>query len=252
MKDRLVAMGEGFWNIRGTFKLAGLIDLGTQSSLVRLGSGDFVLLDAYAFEGEVLEEVMRLTSGGERIEAVIHLHPFHTVHVEEVARRFPHAKQYGTRRHHSEAPEVEWEPELVNDTSFQELYEDFLFTVPRGVALIPSNDKVHFSSVLAYHKRSRTLHVDDTLTWIDMPLVGGLKFHPTLKWALEPRAGAADEFEAWLDELATLSEQIEHLCTAHTKPLPPQGQDRPIASRIKEAIEEARKVASEHRAQHGS
>lgn len=254
MKDKLVAIGDDFWNIRGSFKLAGLVDLGTQSSLVRLQSGNFVLLDAYAFEGEILEEVMRLTSGGEKIEAVINLHPFHTVHVEEVSKLFPSARQYGTSRHPQEVPSVNWEPERVEDAAFHELYaQDFLFSVPRGVAFVPSNEKVHFASVLAYHKRSRTLHVDDTLTWLDLPLVGGLKFHPTLKWALEPRKGAADEFEAWLEELASLSDTIDHLCTAHTKSLPPQGtakEERSIAERIKEAITDAKKVAESHRTQY--
>lgn len=252
VKDKVVAIGEDFWNIRGSFKLAGLVDLGTQSSLVKLHSGNFVLLDAYTFEGEVLDEVMRLTSGGERVEAVINLHPFHTVHVEAVAKLFPTARQYGTSRHHKIVSEVTWEPELVETAAFQEIYDqDFLFSVPRGVELVPSNDKVHFASVLAYHKKSRTLHVDDTLTWLDVPLVGGLKFHPTLKWALEPRHGAADEFEAWLDELASLSEEIDHLCTAHTKPLPPQGDGKEtIASQIKEAIDDAQDVLKKHRARH--
>ena len=255
-EDKLVAIAEDFWNIRGSFKLASLVDVGTQSSLVRLQSGNFVLLDAYTLEGEILEEVMRLTSGGERVEAIINLHPFHTVHVEAVARQFPLARLYGTARHPQEVPEVTWQPERVEEEAFQQLYShDFLFSVPRGVELVPSNEKVHFASVLAYHKKSRTLHVDDTLTWIDLPLVGGLKFHPTLKWALEQRRGAADEFEAWLTELASLSQRVEHLCTAHTKHLPPQGassEEPDIASRIQGAIEDAREIAAQHRAQYDS
>ena len=81
MADELIQIADGFWNIRGSFKIAGLIDVGTQMSLVQLRSGDFVLLDSYALSGEVERQVRALTDGGRAVRAILNLHPFHTVHV---------------------------------------------------------------------------------------------------------------------------------------------------------------------------
>ena len=41
----VVEVGPGLWNIRGSYKIAGVIQLGTQCSLVERGSGSFVFLD---------------------------------------------------------------------------------------------------------------------------------------------------------------------------------------------------------------
>ena len=39
MSDRLVDLGEGFWSLRGSLRLGGIVDIGTQCALVRLASG---------------------------------------------------------------------------------------------------------------------------------------------------------------------------------------------------------------------
>ena len=46
MADRIHDLGLGFWNIRGSFRLGGLLDIGTQCSLVQLNSGKFIFLDS--------------------------------------------------------------------------------------------------------------------------------------------------------------------------------------------------------------
>lgn len=105
--DRIIEVGDRFWNIRGSFKI-GFLDIRTQASLVRLSSGGFALLDAYTLQGDVEREVRQLTDGGAAIKAVINLHPFHTVHVKRVAEQLPDATFYGTARHVEKAPEVRW------------------------------------------------------------------------------------------------------------------------------------------------
>jgi hypothetical protein len=247
-EEKIVEISEEFWNIRGVHEMGGLVDIGTQSSLVRLGSGAFVLLDAYTLEGEVGARVMERTRGGQDIEAVLHLHPFHTVHAAALARQLPHARHFGTSRHPEEVPEVDWEDTLVDDPELHARYaDDLIFSVPRGVTLVPDHDAVHFSSVLVIHPGSRTLHVDDTLSFVDLPLVGGLAFHPTLRWALEPRAGAADDFRAWARELIALCQDVDHLCTAHGAALPPDADDgRPIAARIEDALSSVEGVLDGH------
>ena len=252
-RDELIKIAEGFWNIRGSHKIAGLLDVGTQSSLARLSTGRFVLLDAYTLEGKILEQVMGLTDNGEAIEAVLHLHPFHTIHVEAVAKLLPDALQYGTRRHVELAPEMRWESLHTNDEALHARYaKDFIFSVPQGVDFISDNDKVHFASVLAIHKASRTMHVDDTLSWVDLPLVGGLSFHPTLRWALQERAGAADEFCAWALALITQCQEVEHICTAHGRSLTPDGVLEPsIAGRVEIALTEVGSVLDSHKQKYG-
>tara|TARA_B100000609_G_C17208175_1_gene432241 strand:- start:169 stop:987 length:819 start_codon:yes stop_codon:yes gene_type:complete len=224
--DRIVDIADGFWNIIGSFKI-GLLDIGTQASLVRLSSGKFVLLDAYELKGDVKDKVMSLTNDGKDIEAVIHLHPFHTVFVKPVAAMFPEAKQYGTIRHHQKAPELTWEPELTDQPDFHKLYEeDFIFSVPKGVDFIPDNEDLHFASVLAIHKASKTLHVDDTLIWLSFPLIGGLKFHLTFKKVLQKRPGAAAEFRQWANEFIELCGDVKHICAAHAKKEVPSPEKR--------------------------
>lgn len=250
---KIMETGEGFWNIRGEFRVLGMLDIGTHCSLARLASGRFVLLDGYTLEGSVKERVFELTDGGAAIEAVMHLHPFHTVHVEPVAQMFPDAKLYGTERHHRRFPNLAWQPERTEEERFHALYaEDFDFTVPRGVHFIPRNEKLHFASVLAIHKASQTLHVDDTLNWTPIPLVGGrLSFHPTLGKVLQRGPESVADFRAWADELATRCEDVRHVCTAHARPAP-LGDDPPggIAARVREAIARVEKtlVAHERRA----
>lgn len=253
MAERIVRMSESFWNIRGSFKVAGMVDIGTQASLARLSSGKFVMLDAYTFGKEVARELLEATSQGADVEAIVHLHPFHTLHVESVARLFPGAKLFGTARHKARAPQLAWEEVTTDEQAFHRLYaQDFEFSVPRGVEFIPQNEHLHFSSVLATHRESRTLHVDDTLTWNPLPLVGGLMFHPTLKQVLHRREGAAAEFREWAHELIEHCEQVEHLCTAHARALPPQrSQQTSIAQRVRAAYARVQKVVDAHEHKYG-
>lgn len=250
--EKVIHLADGFWNIRGVHRFAGLVNIGTQSSLVRLASGKFVLLDAYELKGDVLDEIMGLTSQGKDIEAVLNLHPFHTLYIKGVAELLPHAKFYGLQRHTQEVPEVSWEALRVDDPALHELYQDdFVFTVPRGVYMVhPKDDKVHFSSVLALHKSSGALHVDDTLMWVPLPVIGGVSFHPSFKQALEPRAGAADEFRQWMRSLSTLSADARYLCTAHAS-LPPRSDETPVVEHVRRACAKAQEVLKAHEAKYG-
>jgi len=251
MADRIVQLSPDLWNVRGSFKVAKVVDIGTQCTLVRRGSGSFVLLDAYTLTGEVLDQVMALTEDGKRLEAVVNLHPFHTIHVKRTAERFPDARQYGTRRHVAKAPDVNWEPEHSEDEALHVLFADDLqFTVPRGVDFVPANENLHFASVLAKHPASGVLHVDDTLMFNKLPLIGGLSFHPTLKQVLQPRAGAAAEFRAWCEELVAFCEDVEQVCPAHIH-LPPRAEPGAVAADVRKVVAKAAKLLAAHEARHG-
>ena len=234
MADSIQRIADGFWNIRGTYRI-------------------FVLLDAYTLSGDVAETVRGLTAGGRSIDAVLNLHPFHTMHVEAIAGMFPDARQYGTARHHARFPGVQWAPERTETEAFAALFaDDFDLSVPAGVDFIPSDEALHFASVLAFHRASATLHVDDTLNWLPFPLGNRLAFHPTLGKVLERRAGAVDDFRAWAQALITRCEAVRHVCTAHTR-LAPVSDDPPggVADRVRMALEKVESTLASHAKRYG-
>jgi hypothetical protein len=222
---------DDFLNIRGSFRIGGLIDIGTQASLVRRANGRFVFLDSCALSDAVQREVDALTNGGEDVEAILNVHPFHTVHVRAMHERYPGAKLYGTARHLARFPDLPWQKTRTEQPRLHRMFEeDFEFSVPRGVDFISANDNVHFSSVLVLHRASRTIHVDDTLMYSRLPLpmrmLGYpdiLYFHPTLWQALEKRRGAGRDFRDWAEELAERWRDAENMCAAHTAVLTAEG-----------------------------
>jgi len=260
MSSKILPIADDFWNIRGSFKIAGLIDIGTQASLVMLGNGKFVFLDSYTLDATARREVDELTNGGEDVEAVLNLHPFHTIHVAKMHERYPHARHYGTARHLTMFPGLEWQPLCTEDPELHALFaEDFEFSVPRGVDFISADENIHFSSVLVHHPASRTIHVDDTLMYIRLPLLmrffglnDAMSFHPTLAKALEKRAGAAQDFRQWAKDLAENWQGVKHLCAAHTATLIAGDGDQPsINERMIKALHKVESTLASHERKFG-
>ncbi|MBT8493003.1 MAG: DUF4336 domain-containing protein [Deltaproteobacteria bacterium] len=254
LPSRVIEVADDFWNIRGTFRI-GPLDIGTHASLVRRQGGKFVLLDAVELDQQTRAWIAELTDGGRDLEAILHVHPFHTVFVEGAHRQFPDARLYGTARHHRLQPELPWQELRTEAQPLHELFADDLeFSVPRGVDFISPDPKLHFSSVLVFHPASKTLHVDDTVIYAPMPLGVRLlkrditRFHPTLAKVLEPGPEAADEFHAWACELIERCESIDNLCAAHTGAL--LGRDNrgaSVADRLRVALAKVERVLSAHR-----
>lgn len=257
MTDTIIDCGAGFTNFRGSCLVGEQIEIGTHCSLVRRPSGKFVLLDSMTLSERQLEAVSELTDGGALIDAVVNLHPFHTLHVTWAHQTFPNAHHYGTARHLEMFPELGWESTRVEDTGFADLFADSLsFTQPRGVILIPDDDRVHFSSILAFHPDSGTLHSDDTLSYVDaahpvslMPVKGELVFHPALEPAMEPRAGAADAFQQWTIDMAADWRAAKRVATAHNAVF--TVTDTPFPDLIMAAMERVQPVLDKHRQQFG-
>ncbi|WP_256644155.1 hypothetical protein [Stenotrophomonas sp. 9(2022)] len=226
-------LANDFWNLRGTFKVAGLLDVGTQLSVVRRSNGRFLVLDSYTPTETQRQALLGLTAGGTLVDAIINVHPFHTLHCEPLHQLLPAARLIGTRRHLQQAPHLPWDPHVIEDVETQADFADDLdFTVPAGLELVPADDNVHASSVLVRHRRSGIVHVDDTLSVLAAPGTlgkwlpqSGLKFHPTLSRALQPRAGAADAFERWARALAERWAGTPYVCAAHSavRELPADG-----------------------------
>jgi len=260
MRPTIRQIAPDFWNIRGSFKTAGFIEVGTQVSLVRLSNGRFVFLDAYSLPDEIEREVRSLTHGGKDIEAIVNVHPFHTIHVRPMHERYPDAKLYGTARHHDRFPDLPWENARTEDPRLHAMFgDDFEFSVPRGVDFISANEHVHFSSVLVFHGASKTIHVDDTLMYVRLPKVLRLlgltdvtRFHPTLGKALEKRASAARDFRSWATNLAERWRDARNLCAAHTATLSAEQNRGPsIHDRILDALEKTSGTLEAHERTHG-
>lgn len=259
MSERLVQIAEDFWNIRGDFKIAKILNIGTHASLVRRGNGRFVFLDAYTLNADIKQQVDALTDGGAAIEAIINLHPFHTVHIAAMHAQYPDARLYGTRRHHELFPDLPWQPELTESEEFAALFaDDLAFSIPAGVDFISSNENLHFSSVLAYHPASKTIHSDDTLMYLELPGPMGklrppaVSFHLTLAKTLEQRAGAAQDFRDWAKHLAAQWGDAEILCAAHSAICRANTDAAaPLAEQIRGALAKVEKTLQRHEARYG-
>ncbi len=259
MGAKVLQISDDFWNIRGSFKIAGVIDIGTQASLVRLADGKFVFLDSYTLTGSVLAQVDQLTSNGNDVAAVLNLHPFHTLHVAWMHERYPKARHYGTARHLSRFPDLKWQAGRIENPAAQAKFAaDFEFSVPRGVDFIAADENLHFSSVLAFHRASKTIHVDDTFMYIRLPvlmrffgLTDAFSFHLTLARVLEKRAGAARDFRRWATELADNWQDAENLCAAHTATLLAGADKTPIRDRILAALARVEPTLKSHESKYG-
>lgn len=218
MSDDIIPCGDGFWNIRGHFKIAGLLDIGTQASLVRHADGSFTFLDSYSFAPETLAEIDRITGGRSAVTRVINTHPFHTLHAEAMHTAFPDATHHGTARHKRLYPTLSWDAQEAEDpTLWASLAPDLVFTRPAGVEFIPANENIHCASILAYHPASGTIHVDDTFNYrlLKLGKKGRLSVHPTLRMALEKRPGAATDFRTWGEKIVADWAGAKTICTAH-------------------------------------
>jgi hypothetical protein len=256
---RALAVDDGFWNLRGSFRIAGVVELGTHMSLVRRANGRYLALDACDPGPEAFAWLDETTRGGEELDAVLHLHPFHTLHVRALHRRYPRAKLYGTARHHERLADLPWEPPRTEERALHDLFAaDLEFEVPGGVDLVTPDPNVHFGSVLAVHRATRTLHVDDTLVYARLrgPLRAFgrdvLRFHPALGRALRREPGAANAFRAWARDFVGRAAPLRNLCAAHASTLlASNNAGPPLAERIDDALRRAEGVLRAHEREHG-
>ena len=220
MADKIYDLSAGFWNIQGSFRLGGIVNVGTQCSLVELGSGRFIFLDSYTLTDEVRKQVMALTNDGKDVEAVLNVHPFHTVHCAQMAKDFPAATFYGSERHPKKVPEVDWSDDLVESDAVAERYPELEFSISKGIYYISPNEKVHAGSLLVRHPASQSVHIDDTFmsppSKILKAVLPEVMLHPTTKQALKDEADAGNIYCDWATDLAHKWRDTRHFCAAHS------------------------------------
>lgn len=226
MTDRLIDLGNGFWNIRGTLRIGGLVNVGTHCSLVRLSSGRFLFLDSYGFGADIAGQVMALTDEGRAVQAILNLHPFHTLHCKTMHDMFPQALLFGSDRHRRKWPDLPWQADAVESPQVAARFADLRFSLPDGIDYICQNERVHAGSLLAWHLSSGSLHVDDTLNILPIPgllrrlmRLPRVSFHPTIGQALQDRRGAAQDFRDWALRIAEELRDTRTICAAHSATL---------------------------------
>ena len=255
MKNKIYKLSEKFWNIRGSFKLNGLIEIGTHCSLVKVSNSEFILLDIIELDDKTLKKVYNLTDNGKFVKSIINLHPFHTVYAPKMIQYFPNANFYGTSRHKKKLKNINWETrtseELVKNNPYANSID---LAIPEGVDFISENENVHFSSILAYHHQSKTIHVDDTLIYIKLPKLirlFGIKeylgFHPTLSKALIDQVDSGDKFRQWVDELAEKWSETQNICAAHSETKIAQSKNFNFKETLKKALAKTESTLTKHK-----
>jgi hypothetical protein len=221
---RIVEVATGFYNIRASFKVKGIVDIGTHMSLAKLTNGKFLVIDTVPFDDELKKEFDTLTNNGTNIEAVIATHPFHTLAFPAFYKMFPNLPYYGTPRHIRNQKDIPWAGDIMNELKRWE--PDIQMRIPSGsefIAPVPEKSN-HFNSVWVYYPASRTLHVDDTIMYFENPstifkLIGKkpnvIEFHPTLKTeGLHPTEAAPIQFKKWVEDVLR-DWEFDTVCTAH-------------------------------------
>ena len=250
------ALADNFWNFRGVHRV-GMLDVGTHMSLVRRPGGRFVVIDGCALDPPQRERMLALTGGGAQVDAVVHVHPFHTLHVEQTHRLFPQARLHGTARHRELAPRLPWSQTPVETWRADHPLADVLeLSVPDGVDFVCPDERVHLASVLVRHRQSGIVHVDDTFNvfqapgWLGRLLPqSSLRMHPMLASALRREPGAADAYERWSRGLARAWSQTRIVCAAHMKVrrLPAGG----FAGEVEAALARVSRTLQRHRQRYG-
>ncbi|KAL0478055.1 metal-dependent hydrolase [Acrasis kona] len=224
--DTPIAIGENFWNIRGDFKVLLVANVGTHMSLIRLESGNFVIIDTIKMSDNLKAAINSLTDNGTKIEAVVGVHPFHISYFEEFYKEYPNAHYYGTPRHLRKITTIPWTGSLCDGAARSRWFPQIDIRIPAGAEFVDPQPEFmnHFTCAWVYHRQSGTIHVDDTISYADDPGVmsklmgqkkGSISFHPTMKGpGLFPNPESPFQFRDWVRCL--LQEwNIVNICTAH-------------------------------------
>lgn len=130
---QLNQIGPGFWNVRASFKLFKIIDIGTHMSVIQLRNGNFLVVDTVEMNDQLKNELDNLTNNGTKIEAVIGVHPFHTLAFPGFYKLYPDAKYYGTPRHLRNLKDIKWTGQLDdNKESLSRWEPEVELRIPAG------------------------------------------------------------------------------------------------------------------------
>jgi hypothetical protein len=214
--NKLIPMGNGFWNVRSDFYIDGL-DIGTQMSIIKLRTGRFIILDTIQLTTDLKGQIDNLTNNGTLIDAVLATHPFHTVFFPAFYAAYPKPiAYYGTPRHLRVWPNLPWAGTTWDCAVRSKWLPDVRFRIPRGsefVAPQPESSN-HFSGIHVFHVPSKTIHVDDTIMFNE-PFNGDMMFHPSIfTVGLYHIPQAPTAFGNFISDIIAQWD-FENICAAH-------------------------------------
>lgn len=111
------------------------VDIGGHMSIIQLRNGRFLIIDTVALNENLIRELNQLTQNGTKIEAVVAVHPFHTLAYPAFYQIYPHVKYYGTPRHLRKLTEIKWTGQLDADDNKELLstwYPEVELRIPDG------------------------------------------------------------------------------------------------------------------------
>eukprot|EP00038_Savillea_parva_P006057 m.161393 g.161393 ORF g.161393 m.161393 type:complete len:293 (-) comp12071_c0_seq1:140-1018(-) len=229
-----IEVGPGLYNFSTDFHIKNVLNIYTHMSVARLSNDKYVAIDAVELPPAAKAELDELTSNGDKLVACIQTHPFHTLAIPSFHAAYPanDARKYiGCPRHLRKVTEdttgakIEWSGDL-NEASVRAMFEpDLEMRIPAGGEFVdPRPAKTnHFSSVFVFHPTSKTVHVDDTVSYMEKPgflvrrLVSphSMNFHPAMmKEGLYPTKEAPLQFIAWFNKMLD-DWDFDHMVTAH-------------------------------------
>jgi hypothetical protein len=222
---KITQVGEGFYNLRASFKvLAGILDIGTHMSFIKLPNGKYLVIDTVPLDDSIKQEIDQLTNKGQDIEAVIATHPFHTLAFPSFYSKYPNVPYYGTPRHLRNQKNIPWEGNIMDH--LDKWIPDVQMRIPAGAEFInPQPESYnHFTSVWVFAQNARTLHVDDTVSYVDNPTIlykifgkkaGSMEFHMSIKGpGLYQTEEAPEQFKQWVLDILN-DWDFDNICTAH-------------------------------------
>ncbi|EFC44062.1 predicted protein [Naegleria gruberi] len=224
VEKRIKEIGKNFFNIRASFKIKGLINIGTHMSLIRLSNGKYLVIDTVPLDEELKKEIDELTNNGVDIEAVVATHPFHTLAFPDFYKNYSSASYYGTPRHIRNQKDIPWAGNIMDHLN--KWSPDVEMRIPAGaefVAPVPESTN-HFNSVWVFSPVAKTIHVDDTINYFDNPSLlfkvlgkksGQMDFHPSMtNGGLNKTETAPQLFKEWLENLLH-DWDFDNACCAH-------------------------------------
>ncbi|KAJ3094852.1 hypothetical protein HDU97_007524 [Phlyctochytrium planicorne] len=225
---RIQEIAPGFYTIRAPLRiLVGLINIGTHMSLIRLSNGHFIAVDTVELDPALKAEMDELTDNGKLIAACLGTHPYHTLYFPGFYKAYPNVKFYGSPRHLRIFPDVPWAGDL-NEESTRKLWEpEVEMRIPAGSEFVNPLPELtnHFSCVFVFHKSSKTIHIDDTVSYYTDPGFGfrmltncqdgTMAFHLSItNVGLLPTAEAPQQFKCWVAKLLQ-DWDFDNVATAH-------------------------------------
>jgi len=228
-EGRLIEVGPGFWNIRASFHIHNVLDIGTHMSIIRVNENKFLIVDTVPLDDALKNAIDELTDNGNLIDAVIATHPFHTLAFPKFYEAYPNVPYYGTPRHLVKQPDIPWAGSISDN--FSKWENDVFMRIPDGSEFVnPLPEKSnHFSSVWVFAAAARTIHIDDTVMCYDPEHASGvvniltklarksghMSFHLSMTGpGLYHTSEAPYQFKAWVEKIL-VDWDFDNICTAH-------------------------------------